>query len=291
MSTTKKKAGIFAVLGAALCFGTTGTTQQLGVPEISPVAVGAARLLCGALFLFIFGFLQRSKRGSIRLSPGELLICGAGVAIYQLTFFTAVKITGVAIATVTALGTVPTFSAIVAFLVLHEKPGRAWFIGTSITIVGIGLIGSANGVSDFKVFGVLLAAVAGLGFAIFTVVSRRALTRGAQDVWVTASSFGVAAVLTFPFLFAQNPAWILTTKGSLTVLWLGLITTSMGYVLFMFGLKRIESSLAATVVLAEPATATILAALVIGEKLVVQSYFGIATVALGILYLSRKSIN
>jgi DME family drug/metabolite transporter len=59
----------------------------------------------------------------------------------------------------------------------------------------------------------------------------------------------------------------------------------------MFGLKRIESSLAATVVLAEPATATVLAAVVIGEKLVVQSYLGIATVALGILYLSRKSAN
>jgi len=287
----EKRLGILSVLGAALCFGTTGTTQQLGVPEISPVAVGAARLLCGSLFLFLFAYVQRNKRGSFQMSPSDLLICGSGVAIYQLTFFTAVKVTGVAIATVTALGTVPTFSAIVAYLVLHEKPGRAWFVGTAITIVGIGLIGSANGVSDFKVFGVLLAAVAGLGFAIFTVVSRRALTRGAQDVWVTASSFGVAAVLTFPFLFTQRPIWILTTKGFLTVLWLGLVTTSVGYVLFMFGLKRIESSLAATVVLAEPATATILAALVIGEKLVLQSYVGIATVVLGILYLSRKTAN
>jgi DME family drug/metabolite transporter len=59
----------------------------------------------------------------------------------------------------------------------------------------------------------------------------------------------------------------------------------------MFGLKRIESSLAATVVLAEPATATILAALVLGEKLVLQSYIGIATVVFGILYLSRETVN
>jgi DME family drug/metabolite transporter len=95
--------------------------------------------------------------------------------------------------------------------------------------------------------------------------------------------------VSFPFLFAQSPVWILTTKGFFTVLWLGLVTTSVGYVLFMFGLKRIESSLAATVVLAEPATATILAAVVIGEKLVLQSYIGIATVALGILYLSRRT--
>ena len=78
--------GILAVLGSALCFGTTGTTQQLGVPDISPLAVGAARLLCGSLFLFAFAYIQRSQRGIIRMSRQDLLICGFGVAGYQLTF-------------------------------------------------------------------------------------------------------------------------------------------------------------------------------------------------------------
>jgi DME family drug/metabolite transporter len=41
-------------------------------------------------------------------------------------------------------------------------------------------------------------------------------------------------------------------------------------------------------VLAEPATATILAAVVIGEHLVFRSYLGIAIVALGILYISQS---
>jgi DME family drug/metabolite transporter len=132
-----------------------------------------------------------------------------------------------------------------------------------------------------------LAVLAGLGFAIFNVVCRKSLARGAQDMWLTATTFGVAALVSFPFLFTENPEWIFTSQGFLTVLWLGLVTTSIGYVLFMFGLKRIESSLAATVVLAEPATATILAAIVIGETLLLQSYIGIAIVALGILLTSR----
>jgi DME family drug/metabolite transporter len=110
-------------------------------------------------------------------------------------------------------------------------------------------------------------------------------------MWVTATTFGVAAVVSLPFLFTEKLSWILTSKGFLSVIWLGLVTTSIGYTLFMFGLKRIESSLAATVVLAEPATATVLAAVVIGERLVLQSYLGILTVALGILYLSRSRSN
>ena len=290
MQTSSRKIGILAVLGSALCFGTTGTTQQLGVPDISPLAVGAARLLCGSLFLFLFAYIQRGSRGSYRAPHRDLFICGLGVAIYQLTFFSAVHITGIAISTVTALGSVPTFSAIVAYFLLGERPQRSWYLGTSVTVLGIILVGTANGVDSFKPLGLLLAAIAGLGFAVFNVISRRSLSRGAQDIWLTATSFGIAALFTSPFLFAQNPEWILTQDGGLSVLWLGLVPTAIGYFLFTFGLKRVDSSTAATVVLAEPATATILAALIIGESLVFQSFVGIAIVAAGILYISKSKV-
>ena len=293
MSTTgqrgnSSRAGILAVLGAAFCFGTTGTTQQLGVPDISPVAVASARLLCGSLFLFIFAFLIERRNSKYRMPRTDLLIAGCGIAIYQLTFFSAVDSTGIAIATVTALGTAPTFSAIVAYLILREKPLLNWYLGTSVTIIGIVLVGTANGVEGFNLLGILLASIAGLGFAIFNVICRKSLEKGASDIWVTAQTFGVAAIASAPFLFAESPMWLTTRNGILTTLWLGIFTTSVGYILFMYGLKRIPSSLAATVVLAEPATATILAAVVIGEPLVAQSYLGIATVALGILYISKS---
>jgi DME family drug/metabolite transporter len=288
MSNSKERAGVFAVLGAALCFGTTGTTQQLGLADISPLAVASARLLCGSIFLFIFAYFQRTSRGSIRMPKSDLLICGAGIGMYQLTFFSAVHSTGIAIATVTALGSAPTLSAIVAYVVLREKPAHNWYLGTSATVLGIVLVGTAHGIQAFNVKGVGLAALAGFGFSVFNVICRRSLARGAQDIWLTATTFGVAAVVSFPFLFVQSPAWIASPQGFISILWLGLVTTSLGYVLFMFGLKRIESSKAATVVLAEPATATILAAVVIGESLVLQSYIGIIIVAVGILYVSRS---
>jgi DME family drug/metabolite transporter len=288
MSTTKERSGILAVLGAALCFGTTGTTQQLGVPDISPVAVASARLLCGSLFLFIFAYFQRQTRGTVRMPVRDLIICGTGIGMYQLTFFSAVHSTGIAIATVTALGAAPTLSAVVAYVVLREKPQKSWYVGTAVTILGIVLVGTAHGIESFDPKGVCLATLAGFGFAVFNVVCRKSLAQGAQDIWLTATTFGVAALVSFPFLFTQNPEWILTSKGFFTVLWLGLVTTSLGYILFMFGLKRMESSKAATVVLAEPATATILAAFVIGENLVAQSYVGIVVVGLGIAYISQK---
>ncbi|MFM1909835.1 MAG: hypothetical protein RLZZ545_533 [Actinomycetota bacterium] len=285
-SARTSRLGVLAVLAASLCFGTTGTTAQLGVPDVSPVSVAAARLLCGATFLFLFARLFESKKATYRMPVIDLLVAGIGIAIYQLTFFSSVDLTGVALATVTALGCAPSFSAIVAFVILKERPLKSWYLGTSVTILGIVLVGTASGVGSFNTFGILLAAIAGLGFAIFNVVCRRSLEKGASDIWVTASTFGVAAIASMPFLFADELSWLTTRNGIITTLWLGIVTTSLGYIFFMSGLKRIPSSLAATVVLAEPATATVLAAFVLEEELVWQSYLGIAAVILGILYIS-----
>ncbi len=285
-SARTSRLGVLAVLAASLCFGTTGTTAQLGVPDVSPVSVAAARLLCGATFLFLFARLFESNEATYRMPVIDLLVAGIGIAIYQLTFFSAVDLTGVALATVTALGCAPSFSAIVAFVILKERPLKSWYLGTSVTILGIVLVGTASGVGSFNFFGILLAAIAGLGFAIFNVVCRRSLENGASDIWVTASTFGVAAIASTPFLFADELTWLTTRNGIITTLWLGIVTTSLGYIFFMSGLKRIPASLAATVVLAEPATATVLAAFVLGEDLVWQSYLGITAVILGILYIS-----
>lgn len=44
---------VFAVVGAALCFATTGTAQALAGVDASPLAVGAARILLGGALLAI----------------------------------------------------------------------------------------------------------------------------------------------------------------------------------------------------------------------------------------------
>src|SRR3954464_8705289 len=91
------------VLLAAVCFGTTGTAQAIG-PAASPVAVGAARIvLGGALLVAIARAMKVRLPGRAPTAAGIEI----GVCVYQLSFFAAVKITGVAIATVVRMGTGP----------------------------------------------------------------------------------------------------------------------------------------------------------------------------------------
>ena len=72
------------------------------------------------------------------------------------------------------------------------------------------------------------------------------------------------------------------------VLWLGLVPTAIAYTSYAFGLNRIKVATASTLILAEPATATLLAAVVLGESLNGYSWLGISVVVAGLLYLSRE---
>ena len=282
-----KKLGAIAILSAGATFGTTGTLQTKLAPQISGIAVASTRLFIGALTLIMIS--QLGKSVSTKKVPRiDLWMSGVGIAIYQVSFFTSVKLTGVPIATLTALGTSPIFTGLVAYFLVREKPTRIWFGATVLTTIGISLLNSHPGNKGFNFLGVLLAAIAGLGFAVFNVSSRRALNSGVEPSELAAKVFSLAALLVFPFCFVDGVSWILSAKGALLILWLGIVTTGLGYTLYSYGLKRVHSSTASTLVLAEPATATLLAVIVLNSTLTANSWIGIAVVLSGLLLLATR---
>ena len=88
-----------ALILAGIFFGTTGTAQALGPDGLSPLAVGSGRLIFGALFLWII--TRFTAKTAIPIAKKDLWLASIGFTLYQLTFFSAVKSTGVTIGTVT----------------------------------------------------------------------------------------------------------------------------------------------------------------------------------------------
>jgi DME family drug/metabolite transporter len=274
------------VIAAGICFGTTGTTQALGPDGISSLSIGSARLLVGALFLFLY--IKLAKIAASPIPKAAMWLSALGILSYQLTFFSAVKQTGVAIGTVTALGSVPALTGLLDFLIYKVKPSRRWFIATVITTCGIVALGTANGVSDFDLGGFVLAIIAGGSFGLLAVSSKRALSTGVDSTYLMFKVFSLAAILSIPVLIFNGTSWLVTTGGAAMIIWLGLIPTALAYILYAKGLKGIAPGVASTLILAEPATATILAAVVLNESINLQGWAGIATVAIGLAYLSRE---
>jgi DME family drug/metabolite transporter len=280
------------ILLAALCFGTTGTAQALGPDGASAVTVGAVRIAAGAaLLLAVQAVASRGGERVRRPWPRAPVAFGAlGVAAYQLCFFAAVKDTGVAVGTVVALGSAPALAGLGGWLLDGRVPGRAWAVATALACAGVALLALSGGGSDVSAPGVALAVGAGAAYATFTLASKRLLDQGHHVEPVMARLFGLGALLLAPVLVLGDLSWVATAGGAAMALWLGAVPTALAYILFASGLRHLPAGDVATLTLAEPVTAALLGAVVLGERPGAIAVAGIVIIlaALAVLAAPRR---
>jgi DME family drug/metabolite transporter len=275
------------VLLSAVCFGTTGTAQALGPDGISPLDVGAARVLIGGSLLVLVAAAIGRGVPRARMPAGLVIVSAAGVAAYQLAFFAAVEDTGVAVGTIVALGSAPALTGALEWIVTGRRPHAVWGAATALASAGVALLvlagGGATGVSAP---GVGLAVIAGAGYATYTLTAKRMLGDGHPPERVMAAAFGLAAVLLLPVLAIGDPGPLASTGGVALALFLGIVPTALAYVLFARGLRRLSAAETSTLTLAEPLTAALLGTLVLGEAATVLSGLGAGLVLAGFLVLA-----
>lgn len=286
--TRQARAGL-AVLAAAALFGTSATSQALLAPDAPPQSVAGLRLLVGAIGLIAFVWWRYGPRIITALWRRPLVwIMGFFVASYQACFFIGAARTGVAIGTLASLALAPFLAGVLAWILREGAPGWIWALSTVIAVIGLAFLtlGSAGQADPV---GILAAGCAGASYAVYTVVGSRLAREGHDASAVLAASFSIGAVLLLPAVFAAG-AWWLNPSGIALILWLGLIATTLAYLLFGVGLAALQPGHIATLNLAEPVVATILGVLILGERLPAAGWIGCALiiVALGILGLMEN---
>jgi DME family drug/metabolite transporter len=269
------------VLLAAICFGTTGTAQAIG-PAGSPVAVGAARIVFGGLLLVLVARRLRVRMPGISAS---LVAMAAAVAVYQLSFFASVRLTGVAVGTVVAIGTGPAAAGALGRLVNGERLSARWAQATVLAAIGVALLAGDGGAS-VDLTGVALAVASGVGYATYTVLSKRMLDAGEAPEGVMAAGFGGGGLLLLPALLLAGPGFLATPGGLGLVAYLAAVPTALAYVLFSHGLRHLSSGETATLVLAEPLTAAVLGVVALGEQPSPAAGVGALLVLGGLLVLA-----
>lgn len=140
--------------------------------------------------------------------------------------------------------------------------------------------------------GIIVSLGAGFLFACYTFINKKILeiTGAVQAIAVV---FSLSAIILIPFFFSFEKEGLFTIPGILTVLYIGVFTSGIGYILFSIGLKKIPASSATTLTLAEPLMAALLGVLVVGEHLNTTAWVGILFLLGGILIitLSHKKIR
>ena len=275
--------GIWLILIAAILWGTTGTAQALAPAGSSPLAIGALRLALGGSALALSAWLRGGLRH--RSWPPLLTVAaGAFVALYQVTFFSAVLKTGVAVGTIVGIGSAPVFAGILEYLVRQRRPGRRWYFSTAVAVFGCLLLVLQAGDIRIDVVGIILALTAGFSYAAYALAIKLLLPgRSPEDV--TAVIFCLGAIFLSPLLLMADLSWLRQINGWLLMLHLGLVATALSYWFFASGLKTVAASTAVTLSLAEPLTAAILGIVVVGERINVVSSLGLVLILSALVLL------
>ncbi|MBM7706271.1 DME family drug/metabolite transporter [Chryseomicrobium aureum] len=272
------------VLLGAILWGTTGTAQTFLPEDAHPFVVAAARSAIGGFALLIPLVVMR-KIDFRNWSWKETILAALCIGLFQMLFFSSVKLTGVAIASVVAIGSAPVFSGLVEWFIFKQRPTRIWMVSTLFALVGCGFLFLNSGAVTVNPVGVMLSLGAGIVFAIYTMSSKVLVAK--QDAMsAVAMTFSVAAILLSPFYVVNGAAWTVEPTNAGILLYLGIGTTTIAYVFYTTGLKKIPSSSALTLSLAEPTTAAVLGVLVVGEIFTWNSWVGIVLLLGSIVVLT-----
>ncbi|QUH19250.1 EamA family transporter [Alkaliphilus sp. B6464] len=280
MKQSNIKAQVF-VLMAAILWGTTGSTQAFAPENATPIVIGALRIAIGGTALFLVAKLRGAFKTKIKLDKKLLLIASICMAVYQPLFFLGVFKTGVALGTALALGSSPVFSGVIEYF-MGGKLSKRWIVGTIVSIIGCTLLFAGQNFINMNILGLILSLGAGLSYAVYVKVSQKLFQNSPRDA-VNGLVFFISAVILSPILFMNDLSWVISTRGIMTTLHLGVVATALAYTLFAYGLVSISTPKAVTLTLAEPLTAAILGVVVFNENLTYVSMFGVLFLFCGLI--------
>ncbi len=286
--------------GAALIFITGCLWGSIGlfIRLMSDAGASAAAIsflrMAFAFVILAIVTVARSGISAFRVSSRTLLFSAAlGLVchgVYNVFYSWAVTLAGVTVSAV-LLRIAPVFTAIISVLCFHEKITRHKCFALAINVVGC-VLAATGGQFDgalLSLTGILCGVAAGLCYALSAIFGRLA-GENSDPFVISTYSYLFAAVFLGIFL----KPWVQPIYVTPTILGLGflyaLIPTAIAYLLYYRGLQQIrESSKVPVLASMETVVAAVIGVLVLGEKLSLVHYLGIAVVMVSIVMAAEHS--
>ena len=257
----------------------------------APSAVTAAfRLLWTVLFLTPVVLGRRSVRKELMALPRKLVflscLSGLFLAIHFVLWFESLRHTSVASST-TIVCTEVIWVCLGFCLFLKGKLSVRAIAAIAVTLAGSGLIAYADSGSGAQFYGDMLALLAAVAVAVYTLIGRVVRNHASTTVYTYMVYTACAAVLAATCalqgapLFGYGPSPILV--GAL----LALFSTILGHSIFSWCLKYFSPAFVSASKLCEPVAAALMAAFLFGEIPVPLQLLGGALILGGVCWYSR----
>ena len=257
----------------------------------APSAVTAAfRLLWTVLFLTPVVIGKTDVRKELAALPRKLVflscLSGLFLAIHFVLWFESLRHTSVASST-TIVCTEVIWVCLGFCFFLKGKLSSKAIAAIAVTLAGSGLIAYADSGSGSQFYGDMLALLAAIAVAVYTLIGRVVRSRVSTTVYTYMVYAACAALLVATCgvqgqqLFGYGPSPIIV--GAL----LAIFSTILGHSIFSWCLKYFSPSFVSASKLCEPVAAAVMAAFLFGEIPAVLQIAGGALILGGVCWYSR----
>ncbi|MGE5485605.1 MAG: DMT family transporter [Ignavibacteriales bacterium] len=285
-------AGYIAVMSAVVMWAVGGLlVRHLSMFGFQAMTITLLRLFSAWVFTTVF--MVAARRRLFRVRPRDLLLFAAtgliGPAGSQPLYIWCVTLTTVAVAAVLNY-TSPVFVMILSRLFLGERITPVKIGALAITISGLLLVTGVYRTGS-PVSGAALATGVGSGFCYGTYMMLLRKSAVGHDPLVIqwwSMLFGLPFVAMYAWPELAIVPRDLPAAAYLTALAIGAGPGFLAFILFTWGLGRVQASRASIVATIEPAAATILGYLVLGEGMGTAQMIGIVAVLTGITLITAS---
>ncbi|TDL65097.1 DMT family transporter [Rhodococcus qingshengii] len=278
---------IYLTLAASI-WGGMYVVVKVVVSVIPPLELVWMRYLVAIVALLIIGFITRQKW---RIEKRYFLIIIAigiiGNAISIVAQETGTMLSTAQMGAIITSST-PAFMVIFARLILKERLTLKKGISVCLATIGVLLIVGIGDVNMSSSLGGIALLIAALTWALMSVLVKR-LPSDYSQIVVTTYSILVALIVLTPFVLPRLHEINISQLTDPTIwgglLYLGIISTAGGFLLWNRGLQMLNASSGGIFFFFQPVVGTLLGWLILGERIGVTFWIGSILIFTGVLFV------
>ena len=264
---------VAALVATVFIWASSYSAIRAALEAFGPGQVAIARLAVASAVLVFYALAVRMRLPEKRDLPAVLLSGFLAFAVYHVALNFG-QITVSAGAASILIGTAPIFTALWATAFLKESL-RAWgWAGFAMSLVGAALVAAGEGGGFGFDAGALLVLLAAVCVSVYFVLQKPYLAKyGALPF--TTYAIWTGTLLSLPFLPGLvEQAGAAPAGALLSMLYLGVFPTALGYVTYAYAFSRMPASIAVSFLYLIPVMAYLIAWVWLGEVPALLSVIG-----------------
>jgi drug/metabolite transporter (DMT)-like permease len=288
----KGTAGHLSALLTIIIWGTTFISTKILLVDFQPVEILFFRFVMGLLALMIV-CPHRLKGTTYRQEITFALAGLCGICMYYLLENIALTYTMASNVGV-IISIAPFFTAILSHLFLKEegKLQANFFVGFVVAMAGIFLISFNGSKLELNPLGDLLALLAALVWACYSILTKKISGYGYNTILTTRRVFFYGILFMIPALFLfdfkleltrfTNPVYVFN------IIYLGLGASALCFVTWNFAVKVLGAVKTSIYIYMVPVITVVTSVLILHEKITALSVVGTLLTLAGLLLSERK---